>query len=67
MTAADYGLRLTILAEERRVALSAGLGANAAYMADLDGEIGAVRTAYVGLAVTEIATFRAELGGACYG
>ena len=34
-----------------------------AYMADLDGEIEATASAYVGAAVTEIATLRAELSG----
>ena len=32
-------------------------------MADLDGEVEATTRAYVGAAVTEIATFRAELSG----
>ena len=32
-------------------------------MADLDGEIEATARAYVGVAVTEIATLRAELSG----
>jgi hypothetical protein len=32
-------------------------------MADLDGEIEATNSAYVRAAVTEIATFRAELSG----
>jgi hypothetical protein len=34
-----------------------------AYMADLDDEIAEVSDAYVGAAVTEIATLRAELFG----
>jgi hypothetical protein len=40
-----------------------GLGKDSAHMADLDGEIAATRTAYVGAAVTEIATLRAQLSG----
>jgi hypothetical protein len=32
-------------------------------MADLDSDIEASRAVYVGLAVTEIATLRAQLGG----
>jgi hypothetical protein len=36
---------------------------NSACMADLDGEIKATTRAYVGAAVTEIATFRAQLSG----
>jgi hypothetical protein len=67
MTAADVGLQLDELAAERRVAIAAGLGDNATYMADLDGEIDAVHASYVGLAVTEIATLRAELGAPLQG
>jgi hypothetical protein len=67
MTAADYGLQLGELAAERRAAITAGLGGNALYMSQLDEEIGAVHATYVGLAVTEIATLRAELGGAQHG
>jgi hypothetical protein len=47
--------------EERRHALRAGLGGN--LMDDLAAELDAARTAYVGLAVTEIASFRAQLSG----
>ena len=32
-------------------------------MTDLHGDITAARAAYVGLALTELATLRAELGG----
>jgi hypothetical protein len=38
-------------------------GLPTAYMADLEGEIEATTSAYVGAAVTEIATLRAELSG----
>jgi hypothetical protein len=51
------------LLEERRHALRTGLGDNRLYMADLDAELDAARAAYVGLAVTEIAGFRAALSG----
>jgi hypothetical protein len=51
------------LQAERALALIEGLEANAAYMADLDDEITATRFAYVGAAVTEIASLRAELSG----
>ena len=61
MSAADYGRRLGALTAERRLAITAGLGSNATFMADLDGEIDAVRATYVGLAVTEIAQLRAAL------
>ena len=63
MTAADARARLERLAVERREALQAGLGHNPLYMDDLAAEIEASHTAYVGLAVTEIATFRAQLSG----
>ena len=36
---------------------------DSAYTADLDAEIEATTSAYVGAAVTEIAIFRAELSG----
>jgi hypothetical protein len=51
------------LRRERALASVAGLAANSAYMADLEAEIEATARAYVGAAVTEIATFRAELSG----
>jgi hypothetical protein len=51
------------LQAERTVASIEGLAPNSAYMADLDGEIEATARAYVGAAVTEIATVRAELSG----
>ena len=62
-TAHDARARLRRLAAERRDALDAGLGANATYMRDLYADIAASREALVGLAVTEIATLRAELSG----
>jgi hypothetical protein len=40
-----------------------GLAVASAYTADLDAEIEATTSAYVGAAVTEIAIFRAELSG----
>jgi hypothetical protein len=51
------------LQAERTQALGAGLGDNRAYMADLDSEIAMAREAYVGMAVTEMATLRGELFG----
>jgi hypothetical protein len=59
-------IRLKELQAERMLASSAGLAADTAYrayMADLDDEIAEVSDAYVGAAVTEIATLRAELFG----
>ena len=62
-TAVARGPGCRRLQAERLDAAEAGLGANAAYMADLHAEIAAARVAYVGLAMTEVATLRAELGG----
>jgi hypothetical protein len=63
MTATDARNRLHRLQAERLEALEAGLGDNALYMADLENDIAQSHAAYVGLAVTEIATLRAQLGG----
>jgi hypothetical protein len=57
----ELQIRLRELQAERLLASSEGLDADAAYMADLDDEIAEVSDAYVGAAVTEIATLRAEL------
>ena len=51
------------LEAERLLASREGLPADAAYMADLEDEIAEVSAAYVGAAVSEIATLRAELFG----
>ena len=51
------------LQTERALASIEGLAGNSAYMADLEHEIAATRSAYVGAAVTEIATLRAQLSG----
>jgi hypothetical protein len=51
------------LRAERTLAVIEGLPVDSAYIADLDGEIEATTSAYVGAAVTEIATLRAELSG----
>lgn len=51
------------LEAERLDAVEAGLGENALYMNDLEHDIEASRALYVGAAVTEIATLRAQLSG----
>ena len=61
MLAIEIQIRLKELQAERLLASSEGLAANAAYMADLEDEIAEVSAAYVGAAVTEIATLRAAL------
>ena len=45
-------------------AIDAGLGANATYMRELEDDLIAARAAYVGLAVTTIASLRGALFGA---
>ncbi len=55
--------RLGLLLAERALADIEGLTHNAAYAADLDGDIDATRSAWVGAAVTEIATLRGQLSG----
>jgi hypothetical protein len=61
MTATDARNRLHRLQAERLEALEAGLGDNALYMADLENDIATSHATYVGLAVTEIASLRAQL------
>lgn len=62
-SAADVLERLQLLYLERAVAGAHGLARNDSYMADLEDELEATRFDYVGTAVTEIATLRAELSG----
>jgi hypothetical protein len=63
MSAIEMQIHLQELHAERALASIEGLTSDAAYMADLEEEILAARHAYVGAAVTEIATLRAELSG----
>ncbi len=63
MTATDARSQLQRLQAERLDAVEAGLGDNQLYMADLENDIAASHALYVGLAVTEIATLRAQLSG----
>jgi hypothetical protein len=63
MTATDARIQLHRLEAERLDAVEAGLGENALYMDDLHNDIAASRALYIGLAVTEIATLRAQLSG----
>ena len=62
-SASEVRAHLLELEAERTRAVIEGLAVNPAYVADLDGEIEATTSAYVGAAVTEIATLRAELFG----
>ena len=63
MSAIDMQNHLQDLHTERALASIEGLADNSAYMADLEHEIAATHAAYVGAAVTEIATLRAQLSG----
>ena len=62
-SATDIRLQLELLETERAVALQTALRDDVAYMTDLREEIVATRHAYVGSAVVEIASFRAQLSG----
>ncbi|HEX2085357.1 MAG TPA: hypothetical protein VHF89_06720 [Solirubrobacteraceae bacterium] len=66
-TALDALRHLEVLQEERALATLTGLVHDVDYLADLEDDIAASTHAYVGLAVTEIATLRAELGGPLLG
>ena len=63
MTAIDIQTRLHRLQAERALAAVEGLDGVATYVADLEDEIAETRAAYIGAAVTEMATLRAELFG----
>jgi hypothetical protein len=62
-TTLEARTQLRRLQAERLDAVEAGLGENALYMTDLENDIEASRALYVGLAVTEIASLRAQLSG----
>jgi hypothetical protein len=55
--------QLATLREELAAAIAAGLADNSAYRADLQEEMVNAETAYVAAAVSEIASFRAQLSG----
>jgi hypothetical protein len=67
MFAAEIHTHLQGLHAERALASIEGLASDSAYMADLDREIADARSAYVGAAVTEIASLRAQLSGPQFG
>ena len=64
---ADLRARLCVLESERALAGLEGLTDNRTYMADLEDEIQGVRAAYVGSAVTEIATLHGIVDGRNFG
>jgi len=59
--------RMALLEAERALAGLNGLRGDAAYMADLEADIAAAAATYVGVAVTELASLRAQLGGMLQG
>jgi hypothetical protein len=63
MSAADLHQRLRLLELERLEAQHIGLSDCEQYRRDLEDEMAECRAAYVGAAVTEIATLRSELSG----
>jgi hypothetical protein len=63
MTTLQLRNHLQTLTVEHRAAALVGLDQDELYLRDLQEEIEATHNAYVGAAVTEIATFRAQLGG----
>jgi hypothetical protein len=67
LTATEAKQQLDLLQEERLLAIEIGLAADSAYMADLNDEIVACRAAFVGAAVTEIASLRASFSGTLRG
>ena len=67
MSALELRTHLLELKAERALAEETGVAAIASYMADLEADIARSRAAFVGAAVTEIASFRAQLSGPNFG
>src|SRR4051794_39676271 len=67
MTTFELRDHLFTLNAERASAALHGLDGNGRYLADLQTEIDATRHAFVGAAVTEIASLRAQLGAPLLG
>lgn len=63
MSAHDLHNQLLELRAERALAEETGVAQIRSYMDDLERDIARSRAAYVGAAVTEIATLRAQLSG----
>jgi hypothetical protein len=63
MSASELHTQLKELHAERQLAEETGVARIASYMADLERDIARSTAAFVGAAVTEIATFRAQLSG----
>ena len=67
MTSLAARRHLDLLLAERASARNTPLRHNTVYMDDLEADLAASREAYVGLAVTEIATLRGEIFGRRFG
>jgi hypothetical protein len=67
MTVSELHTHLRELQAERAVAETTGVAGIAAYMADLERDIARSHAAFVGAAVTEIASLRGELYGRLQG
>ena len=67
MTAYDLHNHLLELQAERALAEETGVASIASYMEDLERDIARSHAAFVGAAVTEIASFRGELSGRNWG
>lgn len=67
MSAHDLHNQLLELHAERALAEETGVARIGSYMADLERDIARSHAAFVGAAVTELATFRGELSGRNWG
>ena len=67
MSAIELRTQLLELHAERALAEETGVARIASYMADLERDIARSHAAFVGAAVTEIASFRGELSGRNWG
>ena len=67
MSAFELHTQLRELHAERQLAEETGVARIASYMADLERDIARSQAAYTGAAVTEIASFRAQISGPNFG
>jgi hypothetical protein len=67
MSAFELHTQLKELHAERQLAEETGVAGIASYMADLERDIARSHAAFVGAAVTELASFRAQLSGPNFG
>jgi hypothetical protein len=67
MSAFELRTQLLELHAERALAEETGVARIGSYMDDLQRDIARSEAAYVGAAVTEIASFRAQLSGPLHG